>query len=201
MQGGEPFTIDSWSHRLRHEHAMGSTMWWYVVGTGGDIVVSTVHSTVDSMLAIYAANAAPDFSTYIGCWDDNAGAEDRHVRLPNTVAGARYLVQTGRCGSFGGPPTWTACGAPAGSTPSPPSRMTTAPSPRPPRTARTPTRRNGAARRAASCQGRAFGATVWYRWTAPAHGTLTVRASASTPRWRCSAAATPLPRMQRRPEP
>ena len=67
---------------------MASTMWWYVVGTGGDIVFSTDFSTLDSMLAVYAGTSRPPTPDQaIGCWDDNFnGGQNERIRITGTAA-------------------------------------------------------------------------------------------------------------------
>ena len=180
VQGGEPFTTEtSWCGQSGTDTRMGSTMWWYVTGTGGDITLSTEHSTVDSLLAIYPANGTmPSAAAALGgCWDDNVGNRNAHVRVTNTIAGARYLVQTGRCGTFWNG-AWATCASPAGllsiSAVTNDQRAFAAPAEAGAHSNVGATVETG---EPAQCGGRGYGATVWFRWTAPAAGTVTVRAS------------------------
>ena len=176
VQDFEPFATGT-SRCPGTNAQMGSTMWFYVVGTGGDIIFSTEFSTVDSMLAVYRGNVTtPTPAEAINCWDDNLGSgSSERIRITGTQPGVRYLVQLGRCGSFS---NGTACPSPAGqlhiSAVTNDQRAFPEPATGGARSNQGTSLEAGEPR---TCNGAAYDATVWFRWTAPSAGWVNVTAS------------------------
>lgn len=158
---------------------MHRTLWWYVVGTGGRIVISTRNSAVDSLLATYPANATPNGGNVQFCADDNGGGDDARIQLDNTVAGARYYVQAGSCDRFWNSGTWYSCANTSGGGLSITALTNDQRSHAD--TATSGTRANiGAGTdegEVTSCNGAAYGSTVWFKYTATQAGHLNVEAS------------------------
>ena len=71
--------------------AMGSTLWWNLVGNGGTITVSTAGSDFDTLLAAWSG------ANFLGCDDDvlaGQGLLYSELRF-NTVNGQPYQIQLG----------------------------------------------------------------------------------------------------------
>jgi hypothetical protein len=142
------------------------TGWFTVTGTGGKIGISTLGSTFDTVVVVYEGTTGPTV-----CNDD---ADGRTSRLTiNSKAGVPYYVQVGGCSGS------TACGADSGdiwlSVVTNDDRASAAPL-----TDGTFTNVGSslvAANEPSSCGNARYDASVWFSWTAPAKGTVTVAAS------------------------
>jgi hypothetical protein len=147
-----------------------NTFWFKIRGTGGPITLSTKDvddaSPVDTVILLYPANQVP--TGLVGaqaCNDDFPGLGRRSQLTFNSAPGATYYAQFGRCA------TDAACGTADGRvsytalTNDEPANAEAAP---------TSTRSNVGAGTSANerttCGAAQYGATVWFRWTAPAQG-------------------------------
>jgi hypothetical protein len=147
---------------------MEDTFWLKVEGTGGPITLSSVGSNFDTLVAVYLANQTPANGTRWFCNDDNRG-DDVELTF-NSQAGATYYTQWGGCagcagGSFGRAEFTILTND---------RREFAAP-------AITRTRANWSATTVGGetqfCGPAQYGRTVWFRYVAPAAGTVTFAAS------------------------
>ena len=77
---------------------MTHTVWYRVTGDGRPITVDLRGSTIDTVVAVYRAGAAPSESTFVTCANDIRcyRSQDPDTELTFTsTAGAGYLVQVG----------------------------------------------------------------------------------------------------------
>jgi Putative metal-binding motif len=164
---------------------MTHTLWWGFIGTGGPVTVSTRGSTVDTVLAIYEAGS----STLIGCNDDLHPIDHTQPNLHynvdsevffETVEGQEYYIQVGACTPV--PPE--TCGAEVGNV----TLRVSAPPAHDKRSGATPIEagsplasdNTGATLdpgENAICGKSPYAKTVWFRYIAPAPGTMVVSAS------------------------
>ena len=168
---GEPFTpsgggtCPSGAGSVQADH----TFWYKIAGTGGPITLSTRDvddaSPVDTVIFLYAANQLPSGATGLLCNDDAPGLGRRSQLTFNSVAGATYYAQFGNC------TTNTDCQTPTGRYSF--SALTND------QAAFAEAATNGDrtnigasldAGERTTCGGVSYGATVWYRWTAPLNG-------------------------------
>jgi hypothetical protein len=170
----EPYSATSAKRCDTTNAAMQTTIWFKVIGTGGRIVLSTGgYSTVDTVLARYFPNQLPSEASADFCNDDflgtNGGSE---MQLATTIPGAVYYTQWGVCD-----PSVTMCGATSGKIGV--TAITNDARDHP--DTGTGTRSNVGAfadsGETLSCDGAAYGRTVWFKWTAPANGRATFSAS------------------------
>jgi hypothetical protein len=186
-EAGEPLTqsTNSWCNDASGRQVqMRRTFWWYVVGTGGPISLSTWNSGFDSVLSVYRPGITnPAFTDALACDDDRSlDGTDAFVRLENTQPGARYLVQAGACDrvSTNNFATGQSCfDANAGATLQI-GAVTNDRRSEADATTNGPRSNVGAtldAGEVSSCRGTPYGATVWFTYVAPARGTLTATAS------------------------
>lgn len=159
---------------------MYNTLWWFVTGTGGRIILTTKFSAVDSLLATYPAGAQPGGNNAQFCADDNvAGSDDARIVIDNSVAGARYYVQAGSCDRYWDGAQWVLCGNRSVG------GMSIAAITNDQRaqadTATSGTRANLGATtdqgEVTTCNGANYGSTVWFKYTATQEGNLNVEAS------------------------
>lgn len=141
------------------------TAWFTVTGTGGKIGISTLGSTFDTVLVVYEGLTGPTV-----CADDTDGQTSRLTI--NSKQGVPYYVQVGGCSGTG-------CGADSGdiwlSVVTNDERANAAPL-----TDGTFTNVGSslvAANEPSQCGNARYDASVWFTWTAPAKGTVTVAAS------------------------
>ena len=83
--------------------ALVDTVWYRFKGTGGNVLVNTLGSDFDTVLAVYRSTSLTPATAF--CDDDPAeddfpGETWSEVYMP-TVAGADYLIQVGGCGGAG----------------------------------------------------------------------------------------------------
>jgi hypothetical protein len=144
------------------------TLWWWVTGTGRPLTVTTDGSNFDTHLGIFSDG----LDGPAACQD----ADPTETLTIDSVAGQTYRIQVGGC---------------AMSAPSPCAfehfglinvRATSPAAPNDARANATPftstaSGDNWAATEEAgenvACDGRPFGRTVWYRWSAPSEGNVT----------------------------
>ena len=156
---------------------MTHTVWYRVTGDGRPITVDLRGSTIDTVVAVYRAGAAPSASTFVTCANDIAyRSPDRDTELTFTsTAGAGYLVQVGaaNCGTCSSTRTGTidfaAWKSPANDSSGSPSILTTGP----PRSPAPPVRRR--------CQGRSGSVAT----------PEAIRLSTTSTRGLCGSATTP----------
>src|SRR4051794_22731531 len=199
IQAGEPLTRNGPAVCAQSglNVRMGHTVWFYVVGNGGRMVISSRNSTrlgsgiFDSILNVYGANVTPPSLIGALCSDDigddanDDDVNDALIVLQSTAPGARYYVQAGGCDQFStpeAPGTFQDCsGAGAGDL-----HISAVDNDQRAHaealTSATGDRSNIGASVDANeeqtrCQGTAFGATVWFKYTASKFGTLTFSAS------------------------
>jgi len=147
------------------------SVWYRIPGTGGPITVGTT-GPVDIVLAVYVDGDASDPANNLRCNYNSDGSGYTSITF-NSVAGQRYLIQIGGCISSG-------CGASTGQL----GHISLANDTRAfPETVGT-----GTATRAniyagtdsgesLACSGATYKQTVWFRYSAPAVGRLTVTSS------------------------
>jgi hypothetical protein len=185
-QSGESFTMDGGRLNacLRNDPGTqysqaGSTVWWYVTGTGRPLTVTTAGSTFDTQLGIFGgALNAPLF-----CQDAKNAPESLTF---DSNPGQVYRVQVGGCivnvplGCTSAPPIGTVRVLATSPAPTNDSRAAAVTLP----TGQPVTGDNYAATEepgeALACGQVPYGRTVWYRWTAPSAGTATFALSDPT---------------------
>ena len=165
---------------------MEATVWFTITGNGGPIVLSTQSSanepgSLDTVLAVYKTSGTPTTLNRVDCDDDSGTGVDSQLTLPSE-AGVVYKVQVGGCivsqinpvpcsSSLGsrGQIFFTALANDDRSRPEDVSEGQIS-------------RTNVTATLAlpgedASCKGQPYDKTVWFRFSAPRPGRLTLTAS------------------------
>jgi len=150
------------------------TAWWRIEGTGQRFTVTTAGSNVNTVIAAYDSAGAPSLGDLKAC---NDGAGNAATIGFDTVRGHSYLIQAGSVlNSFG-------------------TLVVDADAPRPGNDDRAAARTllagatlgvdsTGASSEPGerlSCDADSYGATVWFRFHAPATGDATFAASANFP--------------------
>jgi hypothetical protein len=153
------------------------TLWWWVNGTGRPLTISTAGSDFDTQLGIF--DGPLDGGAL--CQDADLGGETVTF---DSIAGKPYRIQVGGCvlntasGCEGNGPTGVV--RVSATTPAPGNDRRGAPSPLP--TGEPVAGDNHGAGEEqgerTECEGRPYGRTVWYLWTAAAAGTLQLEVSA-----------------------
>jgi hypothetical protein len=152
----------------------GATVWWWVLGTGRPLTVTTVGSDFDTHLGIF-----PGAITGDGALCQDADVNGESITIPSEP-GRAYRIQVGGCAM-----NPLGCDAPVGQI------QVLATSPATPNDSRAAAAAlvTGPALRGDNyaateelgeqtrCQGRDYGRTVWYRWTASGPGAVTFRVS------------------------
>jgi len=166
------------------------TLWWAFVGNGAPVTVSTDESPdIDTVMAIRDESTGEA----VGCNDDlqpqdpgrpALGLRAASEMLVNSVAGRRYLVQVGGCAA---PISPLVCYQPTSGD------VTLRVSPTPPNDDRAnaativaggpaTTTNTGATLEAgepANCANSLYAKTVWFRYSAPAPGTVSISVAGS----------------------
>jgi hypothetical protein len=149
-----------------------ATMWWVLTGTGRPVTVTTAGSNFDTHLGIFDGG----LNGVVSCQD----GEPTETVTFNTAAGRPYRIQIGGCGE-----NPNGCGPATGQinvradSPPPGNDLRGAAAPLP--TGHAVGGDNYAAGEeggeATMCGAQRYGRTVWYRWTAPANGSVTLSVS------------------------
>jgi hypothetical protein len=145
--------------------ALVATVWYRFKGTGGNVLINTLGSDFDTVLAVYRSTSLDPTTAF--CDDDFPGQTWSEVYMP-TVAGADYLIQVGGCGGGG-------CGASTGDL-----QLTVLGSDE--RRSPGPLAANGigstigtyidSVQEPRTCQGVGYASTLWYRFTVSRPGTV-----------------------------
>jgi hypothetical protein len=153
------------------------TFWWWVVGTGRRVTVTTDGSTFDTHLGIFPGGLN---DTAASCLDSSSGFTE--TLSFDTAAGAVYHIQVGACAVN----TVNSCFATTTGqihvlATSPAAANDNQASAAPLPTGQSTIGDNWAATEESgeqvSCRGQPYGRTVWYRWHAPAVGSATIAAA------------------------
>ncbi len=152
-----------------------ATLWWSIVGSGRPITVTTAGSNFDTVLGLSATTQTGVFSCL-----DNQAANSGETLSFNTTPGHVYFVQVGGCLNS----TPQVCGPATGT------EAVTATAPPPPNDAPGAASELNTTSVAGdnlaagedpgenlSCGGTGFGRTVWYRWTPPNPGHVSLTAT------------------------
>jgi hypothetical protein len=157
--------------------AMGHTGWWRIAGTGQHFTITTSGSNFDTVLAVYDAPGAPTAADRVACTDDDGPTTRTSTIGFDTVRGRSYLVQVGGLGSTSGVIVLSATAPRPGND----DRIAALPVAANQSRSVDSTGASSEPGELVACGDDHYGATVWFRFTAPAIGDATFSASGNFP--------------------
>ena len=156
---------------------IGRTGWWRITGTGQHFTITTAGSNFDTVLAAYDSPGAPTATDRVDCNDDIAPGTTSSMIDFGTVRGRSYLLQVGGLsGTYGIIVLSASAPRPAND-----DRANALAVPANQSSAIDSTGASSEPGEQLTCAADEYGATVWFRFSAPAIGDATFTASANFP--------------------